>query len=217
MTRNDILTDLKTPQKRSSYRLIAVTGGIGSGKTTALSILTEQGFPVVSCDEFTRKLYEEHSVKARLKELFPSAVTGTTRLRADKKAIASICFNDDESYKKLCDALSMPTFAAARKRADALGKSHDLVFMEVPLLFEYGLQSEFDEVLVITRPLNERIESVKKRSGLTEAEIRARIARQFDYSAARLSDYIVIENDGTKERLKEKLLSALRELCPANN
>ena len=134
MTRNDILTDLKTTQKRSSYRLIAVTGGIGSGKSTALSILTERGFPVVSC-EFTRKLYEEHSVKARLKELFPSAVTGTTRLRADKKAIASICFNDDESYKKLCDALSMPTFAAALKRADTLGKSHDLVFMEVPLLF----------------------------------------------------------------------------------
>ena len=212
MTRNDILTDLKTTQKRSSYRLIAVTGGIGSGKSTALSILTERGFPVVSCDEFTRKLYEEHSVKARLKELFPSAVTGTTRLRADKKAIASICFNDDESYKKLCDALSMPTFAAALKRADTLGKSHDLVFMEVPLLFEYGLQSEFDEVLVITRPLNERIESVKKRSGLTEAEIRARIARQFDYSAARLSDYIVIENDGTKERLKEKLLSAVNKL-----
>ena len=84
--------------------------------------------------------------------------------------------------------------------------------MEVPLLFEYSLQSEFDEVLVITRPLNERIESVKKRSGLTEAEIRARIARQFDYSAARLSDYIVIENDGTKERLKEKLLSAVNKL-----
>ena len=187
--------------------LIAITGGIGSGKSTVLSAVKNAGGQVISCDEITRALYNKHDLKARLQKLFPSAISGKTRLKADKKELARLCFNDDGNYAALCDAVTYPTFQTAMKKA---AKFSGAVFMEVPLLFEYGLEKEFDAVIVIVRNYAARIESVKKRSALTENEIEKRMARQFDYSgltAGTHGNITVIENDGDETSLKEKVLS----------
>ena len=82
----------------------------------------------------------------------------------------------------------------------------------MPLLFECGYEKYFDKVIVITRPLKDRIESVKQRSNLTEEQIKARINKQTDYDSKDLSLYHVIVNDGDENALKDKVLSLVNNL-----
>ncbi len=198
---------------RLTKKLVAITGGIGSGKSTALSIFKKEGFFVVSCDEITKKTYENRDFKKQLKEVFPSAVKGEKRLSVNKKEIARLCFDNEENYKKLSDLITMPVFTAA---IDKTKKLNGIIFIEIPLLFEYGLQNRFDYVIVIKRNLTARIEGVKKRSGLSEEEITARINKQFDYDTADLSPYIVIDNDKDAKELKENLKNALKKIIFAS-
>ena len=84
--------------------------------------------------------------------------------------------------------------------------------MEVPLLFECGYQDKFDGVIVISRKLDDRINSVKKRSNLTKEQILARINAQVDYSKMDLSNYKVILNDGDKLALENAILDYVKTL-----
>lgn len=188
--------------------IIAITGGIGSGKSTVLKIIKEAGEQVLSCDEITSNLYKTHALKETLKKLFPSAVSGEKRLTVNKKRISELCFDDDDNYKKLTDAVTAQVFNKAMRRAKK--SSAPRVFIEVPLLFEYGLQNYFDKTIIVMRDKKSRIESVKLRSNLNEAEIINRMNRQFDYDKANLSDYIIINNDGTASDLKKSVHAILK-------
>ena len=81
----------------------------------------------------------------------------------------------------------------------------------MPLLFECSYQNNFDGVIVITRDKNSRIESVKKRSNLTEEHILKRMESQFDYQNADLTPYTVIDNDGSKD-FENKILSVAKNV-----
>ena len=190
-------------------KLIAITGGIGSGKSLALSILLDAGFYVLSSDDICAKLYERRKVKLILKKLFPSAVKGFFNPKIDRKAISKIVFSDKQKLKDLTDTITPLVIKEIKEKAK---KISDIVFVEVPILFECGYQNDFDAVIVIYRPLNERIESVKTRSNLTENEVKDRIKNQFDYENNDLSSYILLTNDGDKEQLKASLLSIIKNL-----
>jgi dephospho-CoA kinase len=90
-------------------------------------------------------------------------------------------------------------------------KAKTTVFAEVPLLFECGFEKHFDQVIVVVRDRKARIESVKRRSNLSEEQIVARMNAQFDYDNSDLSDYIVIKNDGTETDLEQKVLDIAKE------
>jgi len=191
------------------YKKIALTGGIGSGKSTALKILSESGYKTLSSDNIVSELYNTPHVKRLLKKLFPTAVKGFFRLSVDRKAISKIVFNDHAAHKKLTDAITPLVLKKILKRTKVLTEH---VFVEVPLLFECGYQEYFDKVLVITRSLDDRIESVKQRSSLTKEEILSRIKAQTDYDSFDLSPYHVIINDGDVTALKDKVLDFTKTL-----
>ena len=86
----------------------------------------------------------------------------------------------------------------------------ELSFVEVPLLFEGNYQKTFDGVIVVTRGLDLRIAGVKKRSDLSEEEIRKRMSAQINYQEFDLSPYTVIDNDGAMAELKEKVICAIK-------
>ncbi|MBR1967807.1 MAG: dephospho-CoA kinase [Clostridia bacterium] len=190
-------------------KLIAVTGGIGSGKSSALKIIKDAGYYTLSSDLIVSELYEKRRVKKLLKTLFPDAVTGLIKLKIDRKKISQKVFFDKVLHKKLT-ALITPLVLEEILRKTA--KKTGLLFVEVPLLFECGYEKNFDKVLIISRALSARIESVQKRSNLTEQEILARIKNQFDYDNADLSPYTVIQNDGSINDLQDKILSFIKEL-----
>lgn len=198
-------------------RVIAVTGGIGSGKSTALKILSDKGYKVVSCDEINRLVYEIPQVKEKLKEIFPSAVYGKV---VNKKEISAIVFSDKEKRKALENLLHPIIVSEAFREAENCDSKDGTAFVEVPLLFEGGYEEKFDKTLVITRNREDRIKSVMKRSALSRKEVEARMNAQFDYDnlgdCNKLGEgrYYVIRNDKTPvdlEKSVESFLTSLRE------
>ncbi|MBQ9734813.1 MAG: dephospho-CoA kinase [Clostridia bacterium] len=190
-------------------KIIALTGGIGSGKTSALDVLSTAGYPVLSSDEIVHELYEKRSVKKLLKSIFPDAVKGFINLKIDKRRIAELAFSNKALHKKLTDTVTPLVLKEILRRTENANQN---TFVEVPLLFECGYQDYFDGVLVITRDRAQRIESVKVRSNLTEQEIIARMNEQTDYDAFDLTPYTVINNDGDFSTLKEKVLTFAKNL-----
>ena len=190
-------------------KLIAITGGIGSGKSLALDTLKRAGYQVASSDQITVELYQKRRVKLLIKKLFPTAVTGFFRLKINRKKIADIVFRDKAQLDALGKLVTPLVVKEIEKRAR---KVSGKFFAEVPVLFEYGYQDRFDEIIVITRPKKERIESVKTRSKLTEEQVLERINNQIDYENTDLSKYTLLVNDGDQNALNEKILSLAKTI-----
>jgi dephospho-CoA kinase len=191
----------------NTTKLIAITGGIGSGKSCALEIINSLGYKTLSSDAIVKELYDNIEVRKLLKPLFPTAVSGED-YSLDKKAIADLAFNDKSLHIALTELITPMVMAEIFKRtANATG----LIFVEVPLLFECEFTDMFDGVLVIVRDMDERIKSLIMRSNLTIEQVKARIDSQFDYENSDLSSYTVIKNDGTKQSLKEKIILSIKE------
>lgn len=180
----------------------AVTGGIGSGKSAFCQEIKKLGYPVFSCDEIYAELCRDKNYLSRLKELFPDCFCGETLTRA---ALAQKVFSDEEALKKL-NALAHPLIM---ERLYAEMQKHPLSFAEVPLLYEGGYEKDFDGVIVLRRKKEERVRSVMARDGLSEAEIRARMARQTEEIR---HNCILVENDGDLKALRQKAQEAIRRL-----
>lgn len=187
---------------------IAITGGIGSGKSTVGKILKEKGFPVYSCDEIYADLQTDSLYLTALKGLFPEVLTEG---KLDKATLSKRVFQDKEALQKL-NALAHPMILERLMQAIQKEKS-ETVFVEVQLLFEAGWEKYFDEILVVTRELEARIAAVQTRSKLSKEEVLSRIQNQFDYQTLndRNEKITVMKNDGTtadlKDRVEEYLLS----------
>lgn len=184
-------------------RVIAVTGGIGSGKSSVLKYLSDKGYKVACCDEINRSVYDIPQVKDAIKEIFPSAVGDDGVI--NKKEISSIVFKDTEKRKTL-ESLVHPIIISEAFREAENGESKDgTAFVEVPLLFEGGYENKFDKALVIIRNREDRIKSVMKRSALTREEVEARINAQFDYDKPCDKKCYIIRNDQTPRDLEKKV------------
>ncbi|MBQ7322977.1 MAG: dephospho-CoA kinase [Clostridia bacterium] len=189
-----------------SKKKIAVTGGIGSGKSTVMNYLQTKGFPVFSCDEIYKEIIQSPAYIEEIKKCFPTAITEG---KVDRKALSALVFNDERARERLnqiAHPLIMKELIARMNQSES-----PLVFVEVPLLFEANLENVFDEILVIMRPKENRKEAVALRDGLSFEEIEARMNAQFDYQSAegqkrlQKSGAIQIINDQTQKELEQEL------------
>ena len=186
---------------------IAITGGIGSGKSKVLEILRMQGYNVVSADEVSAKLTKNNAVLKDLKKLFPDCLeTVGDGLLLNKQKLSESVFNDKEKLSKLNNYLHPLIMENTLKEVGENG------FAEVPLLFENGFEKLFDSVIVVLRDKEERISAVKNRSGLTSKQVVERMNNQIDYDNFNFSNYKVIVNNGSLEQLKNNVLKILDEL-----
>ena len=185
---------------------IAITGGIGSGKSAVCRILKERGYPVFSCDEINRTLLSEKSYLDGLCALFPACVKDG---KLNKAALAALVFSDKEALETL-NAYAHPRISERLQRdMDGAKKT---CFAEVPLLFESGMTKQFDGAIVVLRNKEERIRAVVARDGLTAERAEARMKQQFDYNGPLPDGCLVIENDGDEAALREKVDEALKAL-----
>ena len=192
--------------KQNNYVKIAITGGIGSGKSTVANIIREQGFPVFSCDEIYSDLLKEEAFQKKLAKNFNDVILPDGKL--NRKKLADIVFNDKRALAKL-NAITHPAIMDEYfKRAEGL----TLCFCEVPLLFENGFEMLFDNVLVVLRDKNERMDFICRRDGIDEKEAQKRINSQTDYDNYNFAKYYVIHNDTDLNELKQKTLNFLAEI-----
>lgn len=176
---------------------IAITGGIGSGKSSVLNMLENAGFKVISCDEVNGKLLSDKAYVEKIREYFPEAVTNNI---IDRKKLSEIVFSDKVKLE-LLNGISHPIINNIILNGT---KGDDIYFVEVPLLFESNSEENFDKILLVTADKNNRIARVRKRDNRSVEEIESIIDNQLkDYNNRRI-DYI-ITNDGDMNNLKKEV------------
>lgn len=190
---------------------IAITGGIGCGKSLASEYVAEMGYPVFSCDKINGELLTDPEYVEKIKNIFPDCVQDG---KIDKIRLKNTVFSDRTALKKL-NTVAHPMIMKRLFSAMQASES-ELVFAEVPLLFEGEYERDFDQVIIIKRDLDSRIAAVRQRDGLDEAEIKNRIAAQFDYD--RLENRIknlkthIVENEGDILALRSKIETLISRL-----
>lgn len=177
---------------------IAVTGGMGSGKSAVCGFLRAEGYPVFSCDEIYAELCANPQFLQKIGANFGDVLTSDGAL--DKKKLANKVFGDKNLLKKLEEITHPAIMQQLFKRATLRG----LNFCEVPLLFEKGFQKYFDAVIVVLRDKNDRIAAAVKRDGSDEKSVVLRMQNQIDYDNYDFTKYYVINNAGNLDNLKEK-------------
>ena len=187
---------------------IAVTGGIGSGKSAALGMLKKMGHKVLSADGIYRKLLlTDQGMRNEIRSVFGCAVFHKNG-RLDRSRLAKVVFADPAMRRKL-NGITHPKIENIISGTAKGSGGH--VFVEVPLLYEEKLENRYDMVLLITAKKNIRIKRLRKR-GLSPGMIKKRIESQLgeDRKAA-LADR-VIENNKTIGDLKKSLESFVGRL-----
>lgn len=180
---------------------------MGSGKSAVTKIARELGFSCFSCDEIYKEIQTDPTYLSVLSEEFEGVVRNGA---LQKKKLASIVFSSAERLKRL-NEISHPLVFNRLEKEMSKAES-EIVFAEVPILFEENHQTRFDCVFVVVRERAARIESVKRRDGLSEEEIVARIDKQFPYETLTPTDGIFfIENNGDFSCLKSEFLEALKK------
>lgn len=190
---------------------IAVTGGIGSGKSTVMKIISRYGYETIDLDEvYSELLGNEKFVLGICETTGVAPLIENGKATLDRAAVSEKVFGDAALLEKLNSYTHKRIIDAAFEKAEKSGSR--LVFFEVPLLFESGLEKSFDEVIVVKRALSERLKSAAERDGLSVLDVEKRAKNQFDYDNNDLSLHTVIMNDGDVESLEEKVRKVLSEL-----
>ncbi len=182
---------------------IAVTGGIGSGKSAFCDVLRGLGYAVFSCDEISAQLWTDAQYLKSLGAAFPDCCTAG---EIDRKKLTEKIFSDEAARRRL-NALAHPQIMQNLLAAMA---AHGVSFAEVPLLYEEGLEGAFDGVIALRRPLEQRIASVRVRDGLKDEEILLRMAAQLDVAELNKKQCFLLENDGKMQTLEAGARAALR-------
>ena len=187
-------------------KIVAITGGIGSGKSEVCAYLKSLGYVVLSADEIYKNLQKKPEF---IEKVYRSLQIENFNYNFfDTKKVANIVFNDPEKLKIL-NEITHPIIM--KEMLDESKKYKGIVFNEVPLLFESQSQNYYDEIIVIVRPLNDRIKAVNLRDNLSEGEILKRINTQIDYEKFNFNAHTVIVNDGSISSLKDKVKAVIEK------
>lgn len=181
---------------------VAVTGGIGSGKSAVGEILEELGAVIVDADELARTVVERgNSGYDQVIATFGDEVLTSGEI--DRAKLAGLVFSDPELRKKL-EGIIHPLVREAAEEIMKSAPSGSVVVNEIPLLFETNGAKRFDFVIAVQTPMELRIERLSQR-GMKLYEIEKRIAVQAsDQERASIADVIVV-NDGSLDQLRSKV------------
>ena len=186
---------------------VAITGGIGAGKSEALKAFARHGAATVSSDEIVHHLLRDAEVSSALVERMGNGIIGPDGA-IDRGALATVVFNDREALAWL-EELLHPLVAAEylrwRENLGALPEPPRVCVTEVPLLYETGGDARFDKVVVITAPS-------KLRRARSEVAVDGRESRLLpDREKAARADY-VYRNVGSVEELDAFVGSVMHDL-----
>ena len=191
---------------------IAVTGGIGSGKSQVLAYLKEKAYPVFSCDEINAELWQDDKYLKKLQEFFPDCVQDG---KIDKDRLKEMVFSSKES-RRILEKISHPLIL--EKLFSYMDGQKTVSFAEVPLLFEAGLEDKFDKVIVVMRDLQDRKRAIILRDDCDETLADLKIKSQFSYEKAYREGYFsnekfyLIFNDGSLDDLRKKIDFFLQQI-----
>ena len=199
----------------NKVRVVGLTGGIGTGKSTAAEYLKKKGFAHIDADQIGRDITADGSpMLPVLDGIFgPTGeygVEGFDILREDgsldRKALASIVFTDMNKKLKLDEVMFKAIIAETNRLVEVYSQDDPVgILIDAPLLFEAGLDKECDLVLLIVADMDVRIHRVCARDGATEQEVRNRINSQMSDEEKISRSHVVVDNSGSLEELEKQL------------
>lgn len=189
--------------------LLGLTGSIGMGKSTTAQMFRDEGVPVWDADAAVHELYSEGGGAVEpIRRLFPSAVSKDSVSRDALKGLIAA----DPGVLRQVERVVHPLVAKDREQ---FMKAHaaPVILFDIPLLFETKADDWLTSVLVVTAPPDVQKERVLARSGMTEAQFDAILARQVpDAEKRKRADHIIetLDMDGTRDAVRKLIRKLTR-------
>ena len=181
---------------------IAITGNIGSGKSTFSRFAEELGFPVLKADDISKdQLYNDPKVKALVVKEFGSKAFNNDQ--PDKKFLAEIVFSNPEKLNKLEQILHPRVNKVLQQEIKNLSKKHPVVFVEAALIYESDMENMFDYVVLVTSAKENRLKR-KILTGISEDDFDRRELNQIAEDEKKKRADFIFSNDSSIEALKMK-------------
>lgn len=189
-------------------KIIGLTGGIGSGKSTIAGFFKEFGVPVYIADDEAKKVMQSKEILAAIKSAFGASLFENDVL--DRAKLAEVVFNDADKLAEL-NAIVHP---AVKKDFDAWlaeKKEYSHVIYEAAILFETGRYKDCDSIITVTAPEETRIERVLKRDNTNREQILSRIKMQWN-DEKRISRSNFVINNMNLKKAREEVVEILKIL-----
>ncbi|WJY92112.1 Dephospho-CoA kinase [Corynebacterium faecale] len=197
---------------------IGLTGGIGSGKSTVADLLSSEGFLIIDADQIARDIVEpgQPALKELAEAFGEDIITPDGTL--DRPGLAARAFVDAEKTA-LLNSITHPRIAeeTSRRFAEAEAKGTKAAVYDMPLLVDKGLDRKMDLVVVVDVEVEERIRRLVAKRGLTEDDVRRRIASQVPDEIRLKAADIVIDNNGPVENLRAQADNLIAEILTRIN
>lgn len=191
-----------------------LTGGIATGKSTVSAVFEEAGARLVDADRIAREVVRKRSSAWRdiVAHFGDEVLLGDGEI--DRKRLAAIVFNNPSEQRVLESIVHPRVKQEVDRRVDSIRREAPdvLVILDIPLLFEAGMQRGLDAVIVVYAPERLQLERLMDRDGLTESEAFARIRAQMPIESKKALATHVIDNSGLREHTRKQALALYRQL-----
>ena len=190
--------------------ILGITGGIATGKTAVSDILKSLDIKVIDMDIISREVIKLPKIIQSIQNEFGSGVVKNGTV--DRKLLREFIFDDKAKVQKLNNIMHPAIIEKAKNEIDRLKSSTPLIVVVIPLLFETNLEYLTDSILLVTADYDKHVERIMTRDTSTKTNAENIIAAQMPLSEKVKKSNYVIENNGTYEELKEKVLTFLKTL-----
>ena len=193
-------------------RIIGITGGIASGKSTVTEFLRQQGYQVIDADQVVHELQEpgERLYQALLSAFGPAILQEDGRLNRPK--LGAMIFGNPELLAQSSQIQNQIIREELAGRRDLLAETEDIFFMDLPLLFELQYEEWFDQIWLVDVTVETQLSRLMTRNALSQEEAEKRIATQLSLQEKRNRADVLIDNNGPLELTQEQLREALQKL-----
>ncbi|MCR3956819.1 MAG: dephospho-CoA kinase [Gudongella sp.] len=202
--------------KQNKVKVIGITGGIATGKTTVSKIIVEEGFQVIDSDSIAREVVQKGSegLKLVIDQFGRDLLRDDGSL--DREKLGDLIFQNDEKRKMLNDLLHPLIRESMTLRIDRTSYNNNVVFVDIPLLFESRGEIEdsgiiLDEIWVVYTEEAIQLKRLMKRNDYTHDEALSRIRSQLDIEEKRKLADRVIDNSGSMEDTRKQVMKLLDE------
>lgn len=193
-------------------RIIGITGGIASGKSTVTEFLRQQGYKVIDADQVVHELQEpgERLYQALLSTFGPAILQEDGRL--DRSKLGAMIFGNPDLLAQSSQLQNEIIREELAGRRDLLAEMEDIFFMDLPLLFELQYEDWFDQIWLVDVTKETQLSRLMARNALSQEEAEKRIAAQLSLREKRKRADVLIDNNGSFEETRQQLRDALQKL-----
>ena len=193
-------------------KIIGITGGIASGKSTVTEFLQQQGYKVIDADQVVHELQEPGGrLYQALLSTFGSAILQEDG-RLDRPKLGAMIFGNPDLLAQSSQLQNEIIREELAHRRDLLAETEAVFFMDLPLLFELEYDNWFDQIWLVDVTEETQLSRLMARNDLSQEEAEKRIAAQLSLKEKRKRADMLIDNNGLLEGTRQQICDALQKL-----